>query len=98
MKRSKFTDAQIIEAIKRVEAGLAAQDISREVGISQADVLQVALNGLRSMDSTVPQNTTLTWLALFSAISLVSPRSLLRISLVARQGVRHATQWRPVPD
>jgi putative transposase len=36
MKRSKFTDVQIIEAIKRVEAGLSAHDLCREVGISQA--------------------------------------------------------------
>lgn len=36
MKRSKFTDAQIIEAIKRVEAGLAAPDLCRELGISTA--------------------------------------------------------------
>ena len=34
MKRSKFTDAQIIEAIKRVEAGLSVQDLCREIGIS----------------------------------------------------------------
>ncbi len=27
MKRSKFTDSQIIEAIKRVEAGLRVPDI-----------------------------------------------------------------------
>ena len=36
MKRSKFTDAQIIGAIKRVEAGLSVQDLCREIGISQA--------------------------------------------------------------
>lgn len=36
MKRSKFKDAQIIEALKRVEAGLSVQDICRELGISQA--------------------------------------------------------------
>lgn len=36
MKRSKFTDAQIIEAIKRVEAGFAVPDLCRELGISTA--------------------------------------------------------------
>lgn len=36
MKRSKFTDSQIIEAIKRVEAGLSVQELCRELGISQA--------------------------------------------------------------
>ena len=36
MKKSKFTDSQIMEAIKRVEAGLAVTDICRELGVSTA--------------------------------------------------------------
>ncbi|QVQ24724.1 IS3 family transposase [Achromobacter deleyi] len=36
MKKSRFTDSQIIEAIKRVEAGLAVPDLCRELGISSA--------------------------------------------------------------
>ena len=36
MKRSKFTDSQIMEALKRVDAGLAVPDICRELGISSA--------------------------------------------------------------
>jgi len=36
MKRSKFTDSQIMEALKRVDAGLAVPDICRELGISTA--------------------------------------------------------------
>ncbi len=36
MKKSKFTDSQVMEAIKRVEAGLAVTDICRELGISTA--------------------------------------------------------------
>lgn len=36
MKRSKFTDSQIMEAIKRSEAGLAVPDLCRELGISVA--------------------------------------------------------------
>ena len=36
MKRSKFTDSQIMEALKRVDAGLAAPEICRELGISTA--------------------------------------------------------------
>lgn len=36
MKRSKFTDAQIIEAIKRVESGVTVLDLCREQAISQA--------------------------------------------------------------
>jgi len=36
MKKSRFTDSQIIEAIKRVEAGLTVPDLCRELGISSA--------------------------------------------------------------
>ena len=36
MKRSKFTDSQIMDALKRVEAGLAVPDVCRELGISSA--------------------------------------------------------------
>ena len=36
MKKSGFTDNQIIEAIKRLEAGLAVPEPCRELGISAA--------------------------------------------------------------
>ena len=36
MKRSKFIDSQIMEALKRVDAGLAVPEICRELGISTA--------------------------------------------------------------
>jgi len=36
MKRSKFTDRQIIDSVKRVEAGIAVPDICRELGVSTA--------------------------------------------------------------
>jgi len=36
MKKSKFSDSQIIEALKRVEAGLPVPDLCREVGIRTA--------------------------------------------------------------
>jgi putative transposase len=36
MKKSKFTDSQMMEALKRVEAGLAVPEICRELGISSA--------------------------------------------------------------
>ena len=35
MKRSKFTEEQIIGAIKRHESGVKAQQICRDLGISQ---------------------------------------------------------------
>jgi putative transposase len=36
MKRSKFTDSQIVEAIRRVEGGLPVPELCRELGISSA--------------------------------------------------------------
>ena len=36
MKRSKFTDSQIMDAVKRVEVGIGVPDICRELGISTA--------------------------------------------------------------
>jgi hypothetical protein len=33
MKKSRFTDSQIMEALKRVEAGLAVPALCRELGI-----------------------------------------------------------------
>ena len=36
MKKSRFSDSQIIDALKRVEAGLSVPDVCRELGISVA--------------------------------------------------------------
>jgi putative transposase len=36
MKRTKFTESQIVAAIKKQEAGLSTKEISREMGISEA--------------------------------------------------------------
>jgi putative transposase len=36
MKRSKFSDSQIVDAVKRVETGIGVPDICRELGISTA--------------------------------------------------------------
>ena len=36
MKKSKFSDSQIIEALKRVEGGLSVPELCRELGISSA--------------------------------------------------------------
>lgn len=36
MKKSKFSDSQIIEALKRVENGLSVPELCRELGISSA--------------------------------------------------------------
>jgi putative transposase len=36
MKKSKFSDSQIMESLKRAEAGLAVPELCRELGISSA--------------------------------------------------------------
>lgn len=36
MKKSKFSDSQIIEVLKRVEGGLSVPELCRELGISSA--------------------------------------------------------------
>ena len=36
MKKSKFSDSQVMEALKRVEAGLSVPEICRELDISSA--------------------------------------------------------------
>ncbi len=36
MKQSKFSDSQIIEAIKRIEGGYPVPELCRELGISTA--------------------------------------------------------------
>ena len=36
MKKSRFTDSQIMAALKRVEVGLPVPEICRELGISSA--------------------------------------------------------------
>lgn len=36
MKKSRFTDSQIADALKRVEAGLSVPELYRELGVSSA--------------------------------------------------------------
>ena len=36
MKKSRFTDSQIIDALKRAEVGLTVPELCRELGISSA--------------------------------------------------------------
>ena len=36
MKKSRFTDSQIIDALKRAQAGLTVPELCRELGISSA--------------------------------------------------------------
>ena len=36
MKKSRFTDSQIMDALKRAEGGIAVPDLCRELGVSTA--------------------------------------------------------------
>lgn len=36
MKKSRFTEAQIVAAIKKQESGVSTKEVSRELGISEA--------------------------------------------------------------
>ena len=36
MKKSRFTESQIVAAIKKQEGGISTKEISREMGISEA--------------------------------------------------------------
>jgi putative transposase len=36
MRKSRFTDSQILDAVKRVEAGIGVPDFWRDMGISTA--------------------------------------------------------------
>ncbi len=36
MKKSRFTDSQIMDVLKRADAGLAVPEVFRELGISSA--------------------------------------------------------------
>ena len=36
MKKGRFTEAQIVSAIRKQESGIAVKDIAREMGISEA--------------------------------------------------------------
>lgn len=42
MQRSRFTDSQIMDALKRAEAGLAVPEVCRGAGHQLSDVLQMA--------------------------------------------------------
>jgi putative transposase len=35
MKKTRFTEAQIVDALKKQETGIPAKEISREYGISE---------------------------------------------------------------
>jgi putative transposase len=42
MKRSKLSDSEIIDAVKRVESGIGVPDICRELGLSSATFFSIS--------------------------------------------------------
>lgn len=54
MKKSRFTDSQIMAALKRVEAGLAVPEICRELGISTATFYKwrAKFGGMQASEAT----------------------------------------------
>jgi len=36
MKKSRFTEAQIVSALKKQEAGISTREVCRELGVSEA--------------------------------------------------------------
>ena len=55
MKRSKYSDSQIIDAVKRVESGTGVPDIHRELGVSSANFYKWRLN--TNPENHLPGNT-----------------------------------------
>ena len=54
MKKSRFTDSQIIDALKRAEAGLAVPELCRELGISAATFYKwrAKFGGMQASEAT----------------------------------------------
>ena len=54
MKRSKFSDSQILDAVKRVEAGIGVPDICRELGICTATFYKwrAKFGGMQASEAT----------------------------------------------
>jgi putative transposase len=66
MKKSKFTESQIISILKQQQAGMSVSDICRERGISQATFFNwkskyggMDLNNLRRMKELEVENARL---------------------------------------
>ncbi len=53
MRKSRFTDSQILDAVKRVEAGIGVPDLCRDMGISTAVILPFC-KGVRSRNAMQP--------------------------------------------
>jgi len=49
MRRSKFSESQIVAILNEVEAGVAIADVVRKAGISKATFFALTLIGIRSL-------------------------------------------------
>ena len=47
MKRSKFSHSPIVDAVKRVDAGIGARNICRELGSSPGNESELKVCGLK---------------------------------------------------
>ena len=94
MKRSKFTDSQIIDSVKRVEAGIGVPDICRELGISTATFYKWRAKWLaehRTLDGQKVLVTTFTKnLALDIEDNL---KSMCNIETMEKIEVRNLDAW-----
>jgi transposase-like protein len=61
MRKSKFTDSQIMDAVKRVEAGFAVPDICRELGVGTATFYnwRAKYGQKRSMETDTDEKLTM---------------------------------------
>ena len=50
MKKSKFTERQIISYLRRIEQGEKTADLCREAGVSQGNMYQYASKYSRNLD------------------------------------------------
>jgi putative transposase len=59
MSRSKHTEAQMIAAVKQMEAGRKAEDVAQEVGVSAHTIY-----AWKSKSAVSVRSSPLAWLAL----------------------------------
>ena len=74
MKKGRFTEHQIISALKKHEAGLSIKDISRELGISEATFYNWKA---KNWGKIITQNTLIKPLVTYLHKSI--PNSILKI-------------------
>jgi putative transposase len=74
--KSKFTEAQIVKALKQQEAGLKVSDLCRELGISEATFYNwkakyggMEINDVKRMKSLEEENSRLK--KMYAELSLV---------------------------